>query len=233
MNYLVGNGGLEALETMLGTGAVELGIKLTPDQRELFLQYHRLLQRWNRAYNLTSVAAAREIVSRHFLDSLAYNCFLPAAGGGRILDIGSGAGFPGLPLAIIRATDHFILVEAKRKKVFFLQQVIRQLRLANVTIIHLHLQRGNARNVLGMLATAIVTRAVAGSEVLPAVENVLIPGGSLVLSATAGNREEFHWLLATAGNWRLVREKEIKIPFLERKRYLLQAAMVENQGSNW
>ncbi len=212
------------LEASMRTGAAALGLSLTPEQEKQFRCYLELLRRWNRAHNLTTVTVPAEIVNRHFLDSLAYNCLLPASIDGSILDLGSGAGFPGLPLAIVRPKDHFLLVEARRKKVLFLQEVIRRLRLSRVESIHLHLHRGNARTELRKPVAVVVARAVSpGEEVLPAADALLDPGALLLLSATAGSREEFHRLLAAAGKWRLRREMAVTVPFLAQKRYLLQA----------
>ncbi|MBW1645718.1 MAG: class I SAM-dependent methyltransferase, partial [Deltaproteobacteria bacterium] len=144
--------------------------------------------------------------------------------------LGCGAGFPGLPLAIVRPADRFLLVEARQKKVLFVRQVIDRLQLRNVASIHLHLRRGNGRNELGSPVAVMVTRALSlAGEVLPAAAGMLAAGGRLLLSATAGNREVFHRQLAASGFLRLVREQEVEIPFLGQRRYLLLAEKIGKQ----
>lgn len=117
------------LDGQLEAGLNALGIELDADRRERMLAYLALLGRWNRAYNLTAVEDAPAMVDRHLLDSLS---ILPWLTGTRILDAGTGAGLPGVVLAIARPESHFVLVDSNGKKVRFLRQVRRELGLANI-----------------------------------------------------------------------------------------------------
>ncbi len=99
---------------------------------ETLSQYLRLLDKWNRAYNLTAVRDMEAMVSRHILDSLA---ILPWVKGECLLDVGSGAGFPGIPLAIANPQLHVVLLDSNGKKIRFLQEAKRVLSLVNVDII--------------------------------------------------------------------------------------------------
>lgn len=99
-----------------------------------FIIYLRELQKWNKAYNLTSIEDEREIVTKHFFDSLLYFCYIPEKPLS-IADIGSGAGFPGMPIAIVRPCLKVFLIEPSWKKCAFLKNIKRKLNLNNVEII--------------------------------------------------------------------------------------------------
>ena len=99
---------------------------------EAMLAYLHLLQKWNHAYNLTAVRDIPSMVTRHILDSLA---ILPLIKGHRILDVGSGAGLPGIPLALVRKDLHIVLLDSNGKKIRFLQEVKRVLSIANIEIV--------------------------------------------------------------------------------------------------
>lgn len=119
--------------TQLAEGARQLGIALSDDQAQQLLGYLALLNKWNKAYNLTAVRDPAEMVSRHLLDSLS---ILPFVQGDRWLDVGSGGGMPGLILAIMRPDAHFTLLDSNGKKTRFLTQAKVELKLANVTVVN-------------------------------------------------------------------------------------------------
>ena len=119
----------------LARGARELGVALDPVRQERLLAYLDLLIKWNKAYNLTAVRDPDEMVSRHLLDSLSVVPFV-AAGGDDWLDVGSGGGMPGIPLAILFPERRFTLLDANGKKTRFLTQVKLELRLANLEVVH-------------------------------------------------------------------------------------------------
>ncbi len=116
-------------------GARQLGVELTPEQQQQLLAYLALLIKWNQAYNLTAVRDPDEMVSRHLLDSLSVVPFV-AEFGDSWLDVGSGGGMPGVPLAIVFPQRHFTLLDSNGKKTRFLTQVKLELKLANLEVIH-------------------------------------------------------------------------------------------------
>lgn len=120
-----------SLEARLERGAALLGLALMPEIRGRLLQYLALIQKWNQVHNLTSVRKPEAMLVRHILDSLA---ILPHITGPRIADIGSGAGLPGIPLALAQPEWEVVLVESNHKKITFLRQAQIELKLENIRI---------------------------------------------------------------------------------------------------
>lgn len=120
---------------LLITGAKELGIDLSVEQVNSLFIYLAELKKWNRKINLTAIRDERDVIIKHVLDSLSYiNGFGPPAGP-RLLDMGSGAGFPALPIKVIKPDISVTLVESVKKKASFLRHVIRTLGLAGADVI--------------------------------------------------------------------------------------------------
>lgn len=120
-----------AMHAELRAGLIELGLAAPATALDALLNYLDLLVRWNATYNLTAVRDPRQMVTQHLLDSLAV---MPLVRGARIADIGSGAGLPGIPLAILAPHWQITLVDANGKKTRFLREAARVLRLGNVRI---------------------------------------------------------------------------------------------------
>jgi len=117
------------LHRQLEQGVAALGLTLPPTALERLLDYQALLERWNSAYNLTAIRDPAEMVTRHLLDSLA---ILPFVEGETLVDLGTGPGLPGIPLAIAAPGRQVLLVDSNGKKVRFLREAIRALRLDGV-----------------------------------------------------------------------------------------------------
>jgi 16S rRNA (guanine527-N7)-methyltransferase len=113
-------------------GIKKLDIMVPDAAPERFAAYIALLHRWNRVYNLTAVRQPEEMVGKHILDSLS---ILPWLQGPRVLDLGSGAGLPGIPLAIARKEMNFHLLDSNGKRVRFMRQAIAELKLHNVQVV--------------------------------------------------------------------------------------------------
>jgi len=176
-------------------GARAFGLELSESQQECFACYLRELARWNKSYNLTRIVAPEVAVRAHFLDSFNY---LPGlADATRVLDLGSGPGFPGLPLALVRPDTAFVLCESRGKKARFLEHLVRLCKLENVRIEQLHLSRQNATTSgLGEFP-AIVCRAVnLLRDVVPVAEKLLTPGGRLLFTEARPEPERIARALA-------------------------------------
>ncbi len=123
---------MENVITALDNGLDAMSIDLPADARQKLIEYLGLLSHWNQVYNLTAIRDRREMVNKHLLDSLAV---LPFVGEGRVLDVGSGAGLPGIPLAIARPDIDVVLIDSNGKKTRFLTQVKIALKLPNVAVV--------------------------------------------------------------------------------------------------
>jgi len=141
----------------LSLGARQLGIDLSDSQHSQLLAYLALLIKWNKAYNLTAVRDPDEMVSRHLLDSLSV---VPFIAGDRWLDVGSGGGMPGIPLAILFPEMKVTVLDSNGKKTRFLTQVKLELKLDNLEVIHSRVEAFKPE----LPFTGIVSRAFSSLE---------------------------------------------------------------------
>lgn len=122
-----------SLLQQLEIGLKKMHLELPESVPAQLIEYVELLVKWNKAYNLTAVRDPSQMISKHLLDSLAV---LPYIGDGLIVDVGSGAGLPGIPLALARPQTHFVLLDSNGKKTRFLDQAKRTLKLKNIEVIN-------------------------------------------------------------------------------------------------
>ena len=142
------------IKELLKEGLFELGLIPTEEQINAFIIYLSELKRWNKAYNLSGIRKDEDIVIKHFLDSLLYLKAMPT-GELRVADVGSGAGFPGIPIKIIRPEINVYLIEPTGKKCLFLRNIIRQLDLKKIEVIEKRLEEVEQVNVRsGLIITS-------------------------------------------------------------------------------
>ena len=118
--------------SQLVEGLAQMGLEISAEQQALLLEYLALVDKWNKVYNLTAVRDPREMVSRQLLDSLS---IAPFVKGPELLDVGCGAGLPGIPLAIVHPELQVTLIDSNGKKTRFVQQAIAELKLTNANVI--------------------------------------------------------------------------------------------------
>ncbi len=167
---------------ILQTGLEQLELEASESQIDLLLAFVSLIEKWNKAYNLTAIRNRDEMLRLHILDSLA---ILPCVSGQKIIDVGTGAGLPGIPLAILMPDRQFTLVDSNSKKTRFVQQAALELRLNNVSVVHGRIES------LGHEAEydAVLSRAFASLEdIMNMTEYLLQPEG--VLIAMKGQKPE-------------------------------------------
>lgn len=158
-------------EQQLRVGLQSLGIEGSNEQLQKLVAYLDLMERWNRAYNLTAIKTRKEWVTKHLLDSLA---ILPWIDKPRMIDVGTGAGLPGIPLAIFRPDSHVSLLDSNGKKTRFLFQVKTQLKLHNVDIVESRVETYQPE----VLYDLVVSRAFASlSDMVSGCEHLLSPKG--------------------------------------------------------
>ncbi len=127
-----GHRAIDAAALELRSGIDALGLTLDEQQQQTLLRYLVLLEKWNRVYNLTAVREPERMVSAHLLDSLAV---IPYIRGKRILDVGSGAGLPGIPIAVALPETEVVLLDSNHKRSAFLRQVVAELGIANASVV--------------------------------------------------------------------------------------------------
>lgn len=200
---------------MLEAGLRQLQVPADTSQRKALLQFVRLLQKWNRAYNLTAVSGTEAIISRHIFDSLTA---VPYIGGRRVIDVGSGAGLPGIPLATVCRDKEFLLLDAKAKKTRFIQQSIIEIGLKNVQV---HQQRVE-QYVSPHGFDTVVSRAFASVEkLLASVDHLLVRGRVVIMLGKQARLQNL------PSGYRLTGVYPVRIPDTDASRHI---AMVEKSA---
>lgn len=166
---------------LMAKSAEEVGLQLSKQQYEKFIIYMKLLQEWNEKINLTAIVNDEDVIKKHFIDSIKAfkrNEFKTA---GNLIDVGTGAGFPGIPIAIMKDDIKVTLLDSLNKRINFLNTVINKIGISNVTTIHSRAEDGARDGKLRERFDIATSRAVANMSVLselclPYVKN----GGSFI-----------------------------------------------------
>jgi 16S rRNA (guanine527-N7)-methyltransferase len=197
----------------LDRGLDELGLHLDRNARRRLLAFAELLEKWNRVYNLTAIRGADHIVSVHLLDCLA---IVPRVGDAtRALDVGSGAGFPGIPLAIACPRMQITLLDSNQKKVAFLRQAVSELQLDNATVVEDRVEAWQPQEKFDL----IVSRALTDTgEFVRWSRHLLAPGGVFAAMKGVVPRDELERL---PQGYRLRDTVRLAVPGLEAQRHLI------------
>ena len=202
----------DELAKQLEQGIKTLGVELGSESQLRLLQHLELLEKWNRVHNLTAVRDSEKAVSVHLLDSLAV---LPYLAGRRFLDAGSGAGFPGIPIAVARPEIQMDLFDSNHKKCAFLRQAITELGLKNARVV---CERVESWRPVGKF-DCIISRALAEiAEVIALVKHLLAPGG--VIAAMKGVHP-FEEIERIPPEFRVRQVHALSVPGLGAERHLV------------
>lgn len=204
-----------SIEQSIIEGVERLGIPLPDGAVERLAAYLALLERWNRAYNLTAVRDPDAMVIRHLLDSLS---ILPWIEGPRVLDVGSGAGLPGIPLAVARPGLAFCLLDSNGKRTRFLTQAVAELRLTNVEVVRSRVEDYQPPS----LFNSVVSRAFATlAELLASAGRLCAPTGRLLAMKGVFPDDE---LARLPTGYVLAGVYPLHVPNLEAERHLVHLA---------
>jgi len=210
-----------ANKNLLIEGAKTFGIHLDEKALEAFDLFLQELLKWNQKINLTAIRSEKGIVLKHFLDSLSAHLYLPKHSS--ILDIGSGAGFPGIPLKIIQPTSEMTLIDSVRKKVDFQRHIIRMLGLKGMETIHGRVQDKEICQSLRGRFDVILSRAFSDLQTLLVLSlPFLKEGGRVIAMKGEVASSEIRLLNETTGSrYRLQETARLTLPFSTFKRMIL------------
>lgn len=151
---------------LMKEASLEVGLELSEHQYNQFISYMRLLQEWNEKINLTAITQDEEVIKKHFIDCIKAFKSEAIKNAHTIIDVGTGAGFPGLPIAIMNPNVQVTLLDSLNKRINFLNTVINNLKLKNVTTIHSRAEDGSRKLELRENFDVATSRAVANMSVL-------------------------------------------------------------------
>lgn len=205
----------------LKRGLIALGLTLERDIQQRLLDYIALIEKWNRVYNLTAIREPEKMVSHHLLDSLAVAPHLHAK---RLLDVGSGAGLPGIPLALAKPDTHVTLLDSNHKKAAFLNQAVIELKLKNAEVCSERVESWQTQNRFDV----IISRAFSDmGEFVRITRHLLAPGGMFAAMKGLHPYEEIDKL---PPGCKVQQVLPLAIPGLEGARYLVLIGQDEQAG---
>ena len=200
-------------EAILAAGLARLNLVLSAQTQQMLLDYVALMQKWNKVYNLTAVRGADNMLTHHLLDSLAVVPYVVDAK--TILDAGSGAGLPGIPLAIAMPDAHVTLLDSNHKKTAFLNQVVIELKLGNAEVVCERVEKYRAKQ----LFSVVVSRAFSSlPEFVSRAGGLVAPGGTLLAMKGVHPAEE---IAQIKSGFKLSGVTPLKVPGLDAERHLV------------
>ena len=205
----------------LQRGLIGLGLALDRDTQQRLLDYIALIEKWNRVYNLTAIREPEKMVSHHLLDSLAV---APHLRGGRLLDVGSGAGLPGIPLALANPDLRVTLLDSNHKKAAFLNQAVIELKLKNAGVCSERVEAWQTQERFDV----IISRAFSDmGEFVRITRHLLAPGGMFAAMKGLHPYEEIDKL---PPGCKVQQVLPLAIPGLDGARHLVLIGQEEQAG---
>ena len=194
-------------------GAAQLGIELSELQAQQLIRLLDELDDWNQRMNLTAIKERGAQITKHLLDSLSVQPFLQ---GERVLDVGTGAGFPGLPLAIVNPSRQFMLLDSTAKKLKFIEHVSRSLELPNVQTVHTRAENFRPAQRFDI----VLSRAVGPVEQFVKWAGHLVVGGGRLLAMKGRHPQDELGKLPSG--WKLAAVHRLNVPALDEERHLVE-----------
>jgi len=205
--------GGDALKARLLAGAQEMGVALDGAQAEAMLRLTAELREWNKRINLTAITGPADMVDKHLLDSLSTQ---PLLHGRRVADIGTGAGFPGLPLAIVNPRRSFTLIEATGKKCLFVRHAVELLGIGNVEVIQARAENWKPRAPFD----CVIARALGKlADFVRVAGHLCARDGRMLAMKGRHPTTEMHALPA---GWRVLALHDLRVPGLAAERCVVE-----------
>lgn len=202
-------------EQLLITGIKELNLSVPVNAISKLISFINLIKKWNKIYNLTAAKSDEDIVINHILDSLSIVPFILKK---EILDVGSGAGFPGIPLAIFLPEFNFILLDCLNKRTRFLNQAVIELQIKNVKVIQSKIEDF----LFDKKINTIVTRATYSiSDMIEKVKHLQVPETNLLMMKGKYPVDE----LKEISKGYTYEIRKLQVPYLEKERHLVELRM--------
>jgi 16S rRNA (guanine527-N7)-methyltransferase len=201
------------LEKELRRGLDELGLQCSEQEVRKLLNYLQLLEKWNSSFNLSGIADIESMLSRHLLDSLSLHSHLS---GNCFADVGTGAGLPGIPLAILNPKKHFALIDSNGKKTRFLFHVKTVLSLENISIVNCRIEHYQSPQQIDM----VMSRAFSSlADLAELTRHLLAPGCRLLAMKGRYPEQEIESL---PDDFEVTRVEKLEIPGDETQRHLIE-----------
>lgn len=179
---------IKEFKNIINNYSKKINILLNEEQIEKFYKYMNLLIEWNKKINLTAIIEPKEIILKHFIDSLTINKYIKD--NSKIADVGTGAGFPGIPLKIIRPDIQLVLVDSLNKRINFLNEVIEQLNLKNIETIHIRIEEFGQNTKYREKFDYSTARAVANLSTLSEYLLPIVKVGGQVICMKGSNIQD-------------------------------------------
>ena len=214
---------MSSLEQQLSSGIAQQSLAIDESQQQKLIQFVHLLSQWNKVFNLTSINDKKDMVTRHLLDSLVVLPFFTENSKSikTVLDVGTGGGIPGIPLAICLPDMHFVLLDSRGKKVRFIQTAIVKLGLKNVTAVHSRVEDYSIKeDIITQNFDRVISRAFASlADMVNVCQHLCDKNGRFLAMKGQILEEEIAQL---PEGYRIEEINELEVPGLNAQRHLIQ-----------